>query len=346
MRFIATISRSSPQLVALPTWPADMPASESAERDFAFIRDGLLRALSPMALRNAPSKGQGERHSRQRALGGIVQRARVDGGVPLLADDRASDAVDTEDGGSGVSRGGAGVEGSPGPRGGAAGPRGDGQISQAFEVFQDSRDATSSGQRLSLAAPRRRSNDGVSHTSSFPRYGGGDQVPGVSFASLRWSVQVAQWYDADAVARAYGVEGGTDRAGARAGRVTREVTLEQCLEAFSQHETLEPEDMWFCPKCKEFVQARRGVQTLDVLAKEARCVARRGWRDRGGLFPCPGGQEDGFVAAPRRAGGALEALLLHGLQPGQARHPHALSHRPAPRHEPLCPRTGLAADAV
>lgn len=35
------------------------------------------------------------------------------------------------------------------------------------------------------------------------------------------------------------------------------VPLEACLESFSEAETLGENDMWYCPKCKEHVQAQK-----------------------------------------------------------------------------------------
>lgn len=39
------------------------------------------------------------------------------------------------------------------------------------------------------------------------------------------------------------------------------VTLEECWDRFVQPETLDEENMWYCPHCKDHVQARK---TLEV----------------------------------------------------------------------------------
>ena len=38
-------------------------------------------------------------------------------------------------------------------------------------------------------------------------------------------------------------------------------TLEQCLELFTEPETLSPEEAWYCPSCKEHREATKQLST-------------------------------------------------------------------------------------
>lgn len=37
----------------------------------------------------------------------------------------------------------------------------------------------------------------------------------------------------------------------------QDVTLEQCLQLFIEPEVLGPDDKWYCPQCKEHIQAEK-----------------------------------------------------------------------------------------
>lgn len=69
----------------------------------------------------------------------------------------------------------------------------------------------------------------------------------LSFGRLRWLRGATDTYALERLAGSLPETSG-------AGPAHRDVTLEQCLEAFGQKETLDPEDAWFCPKCKDLVQ--------------------------------------------------------------------------------------------
>ena len=39
--------------------------------------------------------------------------------------------------------------------------------------------------------------------------------------------------------------------------IDQDITLQQCLELFIKPEVLGPDDKWYCPRCKEHIQAEK-----------------------------------------------------------------------------------------
>lgn len=135
-------------------------------------------------------------------------------------------------------------------------------LSSAFDLFQDSREGTTAVHRVPFGQPNPR------RTSSTAGYGGfgsytstmyaprGADSAGELYGRLTWNEDAETMYDISSW-RGPGAEAKAQGA-ARVG-ASKEITLEECLEAFCQRETLDEENAWYCPRCKDFVQAGKKI---------------------------------------------------------------------------------------
>lgn len=72
-------------------------------------------------------------------------------------------------------------------------------------------------------------------------------------ASLIWPMTTVSWGVRTSVTHTNNQETRTNERL----RLDQDATLTQCLQAFIEPEILGPEDKWFCPNCKEHIQAEK-----------------------------------------------------------------------------------------